>query len=139
MSGGVKANWHLAELVADEDPFSSVTYSTGMTIDLTASEDDLAEQMVRLLMREGRIGVDCELKDDGQDCLTCRESTQDPEDPLSRLCRLGKDERTVEIACAEKATLRRGAIAEFIDHVEEMSELDDMDDALAELLTAVGA
>lgn len=138
----VRADWHLAKLVADDDPFEAVTYSTGMTIDLTASEEDLAEQMVKLLMREGRIdaaGISCALKDDGQDCLTCRSATQDPDDPLSRLCRLGKDERSVEIACERKATIRRAPLMEYAARADELSELGHMDDALAEMLTEVGA
>ena len=67
-----KAEWKLAEAMESADPFGDVVYSSGVTLDLTASEEELAHAFVDLLWREGRLlqrGITCELKDGGQDCL----------------------------------------------------------------------
>lgn len=139
---GIKAVWHLAELSdAEEDPFQAVAYSVGVTLDLTADEDGLYEQVKALLRREQRLhssGVSCPLKDGGQDCLTCPSATLDPAEPRSRLCRLGKDQRTVQQRHEERSRERRAPLRELAAVAEEASLLGHLDDDLSELLTEVG-
>lgn len=140
---GVQTEWHLAELIAiEDDPFQGVAYSVGLTLDLSASEAKLAEQYVDLLYREGRMatnsGLTCQLKDDHQDCLTCPAATLDPGVSRSRLCRLGKDQSTVEHRLKDMAERRRHALNEVIVMADAASELGFIPDDLSELLTSVG-
>ncbi len=139
---GVQTEWHLAELAsAEADPFATVVYSTGVTLDLNATEGELAEQFIKLLEREGRMyanGLTCQLKWDGQDCLTCPQATLDPEEKRSRLCRLGKDQSATEKRMNSLADARLAPIREMVAMSEELGELGEIPDDLSELLTAVG-
>lgn len=135
---GVKASWELAESVDQADPFSAVVYSTGIEIDLSASEDDLFRLLKRLMYREARLfdkGLTCGLKDGGQNCLHCPAASLDETDPKSVLCRLGKDEQTVADGCH---AARKAAVAELVAFADEASEMGDVPDELVELLTEVG-
>jgi hypothetical protein len=135
---GVKAQWNLTE-VADEDPFGAVMYSTGLKLDLNASEEELAEQVVRLLRREGalgRRGLRCALKDNGQDCRCCREATLDPAERRSVLCRLGKDQETVEERFNQRRAARLAAVEELVCEIDAATEVLPAD--LEELITQVG-
>jgi hypothetical protein len=135
-----KAEWKLAQAMENTDPFGAVVYSTGVTLDLTASEEDLANVFVALLRREGRLlqrGITCELKDEGQDCLHCPVATLDSTYPRSVLCRLGKDESTVEKAYEAKRANRHETVSDLAALADEMSEIGDMPDDLIELLTQV--
>lgn len=139
-----KAEWKLAEAMTSADPFGDVVYSSGVTLDLTASEEELGIVFVGLLRREGRLlhqGITCQLKDGGQDCLHCPAATLDPEESRSVLCRLGKDESTVEKAFDAKREARRATAADLVAFAEEMSEIGQMPDDLWELvhLTEVGS
>jgi hypothetical protein len=143
VTGGVRAQWHLAELGGDPDPFAKIIYTTGLEIDLTASEDELAAAWVRLgrtedRMRRAGVVPGCELKDAGQDCLDCPKATLDPADPLSQLCRLGKDQATVERACQAKTAARLAPLEELAERVGPATEIVADTEELAELLTAVG-
>jgi hypothetical protein len=143
VSQGVRTEWHLAELTDSEpDPFSEVVHSVGLKINLNASEDELAQVWARLLKREGRLyrnGLTCELKQDrGMDCLRCPQAKMDPVEPISTLCRLGKDQSTIERRVNELAAARRAPLEELAREVDEVSEIGHLDDELAELLTAVG-
>lgn len=138
---GAKAVWELAESIDKADPFAAVVYSTGIEIDLNASEEELFDLVGKLLHREARLfnrGVTCDLKDGGQDCLHCPEATLDPNNPKAVLCRLGKDQRTVEDRHHEVITARRAAIEELVAVASEASELGGIPDELAYLLTEVG-
>jgi hypothetical protein len=141
-NNGVRAEWHLAELSVDEDPFEMISYS-GTPINLNAPVDELAQTMVKLLMREGRIastGLTCDLKDGGQDCLTCPMAQLDNDVPLSRLCRLGKDERAVEKRCKELDAQRAAgpsAVEEIAEDYGIYIELGG-DAESSELLVAAG-
>lgn len=143
MTPGVRTEWHLAELASsDPDPFSEVVYSAGISFDLNASEDELVRVWGRLLKREGRLyqkGTQCELKQErGMDCLRCPQATLDPTEARSVLCRLGKDQRTLERAIEDKTRTRRAPLEELARVVDEVTEVGHLDDELAELLTAVG-
>lgn len=143
MTPGVRTEWHLAELTDSEpDPFSEVVYSTGLTLDLNAPEDELARTYTRLLMREGHLaksGLTCELKQErGMDCLRCPQATLDRAEARSTLCRLGKDQWTIERRIEELTRARREPLEELAREVDEVTEIGHLDDELAELLTAVG-
>lgn len=138
---GVKTEWHLAAAVVTDDPFATVVYSSGVTLDLTASEDELVEQWMGLTRREANLfarGVVCELKDAGQDCRTCPMATLDAEEPRSTLCRLGKDQAVLEARVKELGETRRAALDEFVAEIDLATELGHMPDELAELATSVG-
>lgn len=138
---GIKAQWHLAEVVQAEDPFANVVYSSGVTLDLTASEEELAEQWVSLLKREERLavkGLRCELKDGGQDCRTCPAATLDADEARSVLCRLGKDQAAVEARCLELRDERLEGLEELAAEVDLATELGHMPEELVELATSVG-
>lgn len=141
----VRTQWHLAELAeSDDDPFGSVVYSTGIDIDLTASPDELAEAFKRLLLREGRMaqrGLTCELKDKGQNCLSCPAATLDASEDRSRLCRLGKDQATIERACLAESNERHAEFEEMFNRT--IAEFEELAHAMRpadvdELLTSVG-
>lgn len=139
--GSVKAEWHLADLADSDDPFGSVVYSTGLEIDLNGSEGELATAVVQLLKIEGNMasaGLTCTLKDDGQDCLSCPMATLDAAEPRSVLCRLGKDQCTIEQLCAERTRERTEPVQELADIADSAMEMGHLPDDLAELLTSVG-
>ena len=139
MSDG-KAEWRLAEAMQEADPFGDVVYSTGLVMDLTASEEEMASVFVEMLRREGTLfnrGITCKLKDGGQDCLHCPAATLDPEEPRSVLCRLGKDESALEKAFTRKRDERLGPIRELCMLASECAEIGDIPDELAVLLTEV--
>lgn len=144
MNPGVRTEWHLAELTASEpDPFAEVVYSAGIAIDLSSkSEEELAQLYARLLKREGRLykgGLSCELKQDrGMDCLRCPQGTLDPAEAISTLCRLGKDQSTIERRLEELTAARLEPLEELAREVDEVSEIGHLDNELAELLTVVG-
>src|SRR5947209_2085738 len=122
------------------DPFGGVVYSSGVSLDLTASEEDLADVFVDLLQREGRLlrrGITCDLKDSGQDCLHCPVATLDETYSRAVLCRLGKDQSTVEKAVEAKRAARQETVRDLAVLADEMSEIGDMPDDLIELLTQV--
>lgn len=135
---GIKADWQLSALAdLPDDPFDTVVLSTGLTVDLTGSKQEIEAGLSRSLQMEGALfsrGITCELKDGGQDCLTCTSYTSSPEEPRSRLCLLGRDQRMIEKAhdvCV--APLR-----EIADRAEDWSEAGHLTPEYAELLTAVG-
>lgn len=138
----VRAEWHLAAVVREEpDPFGKVVYSTGLSINLDGDVEELAGEWVRLGYIEGRMagnGISCELKNNGQDCLTCPVATLDAAEPRSRLCRLGKDQGTLEQLCDARQAERNGPLLEIAELAGEHAELAAMPDELAELLTSVG-
>lgn len=138
MSGGVKTEWHLAELSSGEaDPFADAVYSIGLEVDLGGSEEELSRALKTLVERESRlfnVGMTCDLKDDGQDCRTCPVATLERSEPRSRLCRLGKDEFAIVDRLKAMSTARQ----EVADAADELSEVGHLDAELAELLTAVG-
>jgi hypothetical protein len=125
----------------DSDPFGNVVYSSGVTLDLTASEEELAHVFTDLLLREGTLlqrGVTCHLKDGGQDCLCCPAATLDATETRSVLCRLGKDQSTVEKAYEAQRDARLAPIMELAALASECAEIGDMPEELAVLLTEIG-
>jgi hypothetical protein len=138
---GIKAQWHLADVADEPDPFAKVVYSAGLDVDLGGPLTVLVEAWKRLGYREGRmerVGLICELKNSGQDCLTCPMATLDHDDPLNRLCRLGKDQQTLEVLCERKQENEQAALAEFVAVTAPAAERAEMPADLTELLTAVG-
>jgi hypothetical protein len=120
--------------MTNANPIETVSF-TGIELDLTASEEEIGEVFVKLLWREGRLlrgGITCELKDGGQDCLHCPVATLDGAEPLSRLCRLGKDQSTVEKRFLAKNNERLGPVREIAAMASAASEILPQD------LTEVG-
>ncbi len=138
---GTKAEWHLADLTDSGDPFEQVIYSTGIEIDLTASEEELCRKWIELGYRESallRQGLQCQLKDDGQECLTCPQATLDRTDRMNRLCRVGKDQGTIEKRVNALTEARVAPLREIAEELDAAQEMGDRPDDLAELLTSVG-
>lgn len=126
---GVKAVWHLADMT-DDDPFAGTVYSAGVSIDLTAPEEELTRMIDTLLAREEALykrGLTCDLKWDGQDCRTCPAATLDPEDGRAVLCRLGKDQMAVVHAISTRREESLAPIRDLIAYAEEASEIVPMD------------
>jgi hypothetical protein len=142
----IKAQWHLEELlgIVDDNPFDSVVLSSGLTVDLTGSEEEIYDGMRRSLEVEAKLydgGVTCDLKDNGQDCLTCAMYVADrAEEPRAPLCRLGRDQRLMENRHGALRTVRIEApFLELAALGEEMSEMAPTPTPEYEaLLTAVG-
>lgn len=93
----IKAEWRLAELdLGSDNPFDTVILTTGLTVNLTGDEADIHEGIRKTLDIEAHLfnrGVTCDLKDGGQDCLTCHEFTTDRAEDRMPLCRLGRDQQ----------------------------------------------
>lgn len=135
---GIKADWRLAELAEQaDDPFDTMILSSGLRVDLTGSEDDIYEGVRQSLGLEERLwrkGVTCELKDEGQDCLTCPAFTQREDEARAPLCLLGRDQRTME----RELAARKEPLRELAGRVDEWTEIGHLSDEYAELLTANG-
>lgn len=135
---GTRAEWHLAELTSDADPFASAVYSAGLDISLDSTLEELESALRTTLDREGRMwetGLTCEMKDKGQDCRTCLLATVDLQDVRARLCRLGKDQQAIMQRWRD---IRDAQIGPMVRVAEECAEIGHLPDDLAELLTAVG-
>jgi hypothetical protein len=111
---------------AQDDPFDSVVYSSSLVIDLTGTEDELHAALAATLKVEGKLfahGLVCELKHQGQDCLSCPSSHIDPAERLSRLCRLGKDQFNIMGRLEDRRQARIAPLVELGRSVEEYVEL----------------
>lgn len=135
---GIKADWRLAELIESaDDPFDTMIFSSGLRVDLTGSDDEVFAGLRRSLGLEAALfnkGVVCELKDEGQDCLTCPAFTARSDETRAPLCLLGRDQRTIE----KEMQARREPVRELAGRLDEWTELGHLNDEYAELLTAVG-
>lgn len=142
----VRAEWRLAELLGltgDDDPFASVVLTTGLTVDLSGSEDELMTGLAESLRVESRLfnrGITCELKDNGQNCLTCPAYVASREEAArAPLCRLGRDQRTLEDrANAMSAERRLAPVKDVARRASFYSELGHLPERYEELLTAAG-
>lgn len=143
----VRAEWRLAELLGqtspENDPFAHVVLSSGLRVDLTGTEDEIFEglrQSVRLEAGLFNRGITCELKDGGQDCLTCPMYVADrAEEARAPLCRLGRDQRVLENrANAMSAEQRLAPVKEMARVGDFCSEMGHLKPQYVELLTAVG-
>lgn len=138
----VRAQWRLSELLGagDTNPFDTVILSLGLRVDLAGSEDEVFRGLKRTVELEGRLydkGVTCELKDSGQDCLTCPMYAGDrPEEDREPLCRLGRDQRVIEEHLA--AFKVDNPFAELGAVVEQYTEMGHLEPEYGELLCAVG-
>jgi hypothetical protein len=139
---GVKADWRLADLLDEgDDPFAEIIYSSGLSVNLNGSDEELQKALVDTIHREGRLwekGITCPLKDAGQDCLSCSVAVMDPAEQLSRLCRIGKDQRTILQVGERRRDALTAPLRELAASVEPFVEMGDLDPAYAELRTAVG-
>lgn len=135
---GIKADWRLSELAeVAADPFETMILSSGLRVDLGGSEDEVFQGIVSSLDLEGALfnrGIICELKDGGQDCLTCPSFTSRSDESRTPLCLLGRDQRTIE----NELNARRAPVRELAGRVDEWTEIGHLSDRYAELLTAVG-
>lgn len=104
----VRSEWNLAKLIQPSagNPFDRVVTSSGLTVDLTGTEDELRAAFLRTLHIEEDLfnrDITCELKDNEQDCLECSMYVADrQEEPRAPLCRLGRDQRMIEIKTQER-------------------------------------
>lgn len=134
----VRADWRLAELEDDgDDPFDTVILSAGLDVDLDGPEAGLYEAIRRTLHIESRLynqGIECTLKEQGQDCLTCPEFTARPDQQRAPLCLIGRDQKVIERA----DVVRRLPLKELAGFAEELSEIGHLPEEYAELLTARG-
>jgi len=123
----VRAVWHLQDFMdAQDDPFDTVVYSSGLVIDLTGDEHELEAALKATLRVESQLfdrGLVCELKDGGQDCLSCPIPQMNPAERLSRLCRLGKDQVNIMDRLEDRRQARIAPLVELARSVEEYVEL----------------
>ena len=139
----LKTEWRLNELLLGsdaDDPFEDVILSSGLRVDLTGTEDEVFAGLRQSLALEGTLfeqGVTCELKEGGQDCLTCPLYAGDrPEEARAPLCRLGRDQRVMEERCNKLSHERR---APFIELAEVYTEpVPEREPDFDELLVAAG-
>lgn len=139
----LRAQWRLDELLGVADnPFDNVILSSGLKVNLDGSEEQVHDGLRQSLELEGRLfdeGITCELKDGGQDCLKCPEYVADrSEEPRAPLCRLGRDQRLIEIRANDLSRARCGPFQEMAASVEGLAELGEIAPEYAELLTAAG-
>lgn len=98
-----RANWHTADLAdIDEevDPFSVPIEEVGQVIDLRGQTGRLEARLATLLDQETNLlncGIQCEIKDrENTCCHACPISKAGlSDDPLSALCRLGREQERV--------------------------------------------
>jgi hypothetical protein len=106
------ADWHLGDLddLSDfnlGDPMEQIRQlqSEGTLVDLNRSAPDVSADLQRSILKEGRMssqaGIECDLKwEPGHylmggsetSCRTCPFFTENPERPLSVLCRIGREQ-----------------------------------------------
>ncbi len=140
----VRAQWRLAELLDTDDgnPFDTVILSAGLRVDLTGTEDEMFRGLRRTLELESRLygkGITCELKDGGQDCLTCPMYAGDrPEEEREPLCRLGRDQRVIEAQLEGVKADRNAPLIELCAVADEYTEIGHLNEEYGELLCAVG-
>lgn len=127
--------------VGSDNPFDTLILSSGLTVDLTGTEEEVNAGLRQSLALESSLfnrGVTCDLKDGGQDCLTCPMYVADrAEEARAPLCRLGRDQRVIEKRAEELVTVRRAPLIELADHIDGCMELGH--GAYEELLEAVAA
>lgn len=100
---GVKANWHLADLMADDDSDPLDIRTIAKPIDLTGGVAALERELqasLRIENRKFNEGVYCELKltedwPTAYTCRTCPQRTEDPGNPLAAICAMSL--RQIEI------------------------------------------
>lgn len=137
----VKADWRLADLLDEDDPFADVILTSGLRVNLAGSEEELSEAISATIKREGVLweqGIVCPLKDAGQDCLTCTKATMDPNEELSALCRLGRDQQTILQRANKRQRERYAPFSELGESLGGLMEIGEPATEYSELLEAVG-
>lgn len=138
----IQAEWRLAELIGDPDPFAKVILSSGLRVDVQGDEAEVFAGLKQTLHLESTLfnqGVTCDLKDGGQDCLTCPMYVADRlEEPRAPLCRLGRDQRILEDRCNELSRTRDDPFRELVESVEPYMEIGRLTPEYEELLVAAG-
>lgn len=141
--GAVKANWHLAGLELPDEPDDPFEISAvGQVIDLSSGAPELMRELRILQRRESQLyreGITCDLKSGGQDCRTCAECTDDPEDDTRFLCRVGKRQENageqleaIELRKASARELAEARLLPAIDHAEAiLPDLIELAEAMA--------
>lgn len=100
---GVRANWHLADLMSDDDSDPLDIRSVAKPIDLTGGEAALQRELqasLRIENRKFNQGVYCDLKltedwPTAFSCRTCPQRTEDPNNPMAAVCAMSM--RQIEI------------------------------------------
>jgi hypothetical protein len=98
-----RANWHTADLAdinEEVDPFSVPIEEVGLRIDLRDEAGRLQARLATLLDQETNLlhcGIRCAIKDrENTCCHACPISKAGlSDDPLSALCRLGREQERV--------------------------------------------
>jgi hypothetical protein len=112
----VQARWHQDLPAADADPFAAQP-----EIDNPRVRGELREALEReaALFRRG---VTCPLKEDGQDCRSCScYSGDEPDKPMSRLCRTGRE--VLQLAAEADELGPCGDLIELASMTEDYREL----------------
>jgi hypothetical protein len=123
----IRAKWNLeAFLDAEDDPFDMVVYSSGLVVDLTGTDEQLHAALADTVRLEGLLydrGLTCDLKEGGQDCLSCPMPQMNPAERLAKLCRLGKDQFNIMARLETRKLARVAPLVEIGRSVEEFVEL----------------
>lgn len=135
VDGSVRAQWHIADPAADEDPFQRAAPASGVSLDLTMPVEQLRQNLHELLRTEANfdyMGLTCSLKDAGQDCRTCLASHARSK-PMVALCDLGAEQERVLERLGACAADRFGLERELASSVAECLDLGFMDAGLVVL------
>lgn len=125
---GVRANWHLSDLDLPQDDGQDIE-ALGVEIDLRSSPDELQATLVKLVQKESSFynaGIRCDLKQEqDQSCYRCPQFTEDNENTLSCLCRLGREQEDTLHAMDRRTGIDRREFDELAEaaRVPEFVEL----------------
>lgn len=120
--GGVKADWHLADLAVPQAEQMISLEALADPVDLDVDDGELRDALVRLVNKEAGFwakGITCDLKQEqGVNCNHCSVFTDDATELRSCLCRLGREqldivnliERRAEMDEAEELALAAMAL-----------------------------
>lgn len=142
---GIQANWGIGDTTLSNSSAAAVRQirqlqSNGTVIDLTESPDEIQGELARLTAKEGRFeanGLSCDLKwEQGHrlmggtslSCFECPNFTEDPEDPRTVVCRVGRRQESlvdqlqaaVAVETLDEAYIE--AVERDIEHCEALAE-----------------
>lgn len=139
----VRANWHLGDLELPSEGNVVPIDAIAKPIDLSGSEAELSAELRALVYKEGDFsklfGDECEIKwsqdhrimgGTRRSCFTCPHFTEDDLNPMTNICRIGRQQENVLAQLA--------AIRDHGDMDDELIEAYERDAAAAaELAEAV--
>lgn len=134
--GGIRANWHLSDLDLPQGDGLDIE-ALAVEIDLRQDPAELHATLARLVRKESDfygMGITCDLKQEqDQSCYRCPMFTEDPNNTLSCLCRLGRQQEDVLVALDRHRGIGGREFADLAEaaHIPEFLELAEACGAVA--------